>query len=65
MPKLKTKQKAAKRFRITKNGKILARKTGRRHLLGTKKPKRKRHMRRNLQISGGMAKSIRSQMPNV
>jgi large subunit ribosomal protein L35 len=64
MPKLKTKKKAAKRFRITKNGKVLAKGTGRRHLLGDKSPKSKRQMRRLVELKGGVAKRIRLQLPN-
>ena len=65
MPKLKTKQKAAKRFRVTKNGKVLCQKTGRRHLLSDKSPKRKRQMRDTTVIKGGMVKAIRAQLPKA
>ena len=63
MPKLKTKQKAAKRFRITKNGKVLAKASGRRHLLADKGSKTKRQMRQNIQIQGGPSRLIKQQMP--
>jgi large subunit ribosomal protein L35 len=63
MPKLKTKQKAAKRFRVTKNGKVIARATGRRHLMGSKDQKLKRHMRRALAIGGQQAKMVKSVLP--
>jgi len=63
MPKLKTKQKAAKRFRVTKNGKVLAKATGRRHLLADKKTKSKRQMRRYLEVPGGVALNIKKQLP--
>ena len=63
MNKLKTKKKAAKRFRITKNGKVLAKATGRRHLLSDKDPKTKRQMRHNIEIKGQVAANIRSVMP--
>lgn len=63
MPKLKTKQKAAKRFRVTKNGKVLAKGTGRRHLLGDKTTKAKRHMRRLIEIPGEVANNIKKQIP--
>ncbi len=63
MPKLKTKQKAAKRFRITKNGKVLAKGTGRRHLLGDKTTKSKRHMRRLREMTGNVALNIKQQLP--
>lgn len=63
MPKMKTKQKAAKRFRVTKNGKLLAKKSGRRHLLSDKSQKSKRQMRRTLQVKGGMGRKVRAQLP--
>lgn len=63
MPKLKTKRKAAKRFRVTKNGKVIAMATGRRHLLSDKSPKRLRQMRQTVEISGNPAKNIKAAMP--
>jgi large subunit ribosomal protein L35 len=63
MPKLKTKQKAAKRFRITKNGKVLAKGTGRRHLLGDKPKKLKRHMRFTRELPSAVAPKIKKQLP--
>jgi large subunit ribosomal protein L35 len=63
MPKLKTKKKAAKRFRVTKKGKVLTKKTGRRHLLADKSTKSKRQMRHPLQISGKMADKVKKQLP--
>ncbi|MDE3168723.1 MAG: 50S ribosomal protein L35, partial [Acidobacteriota bacterium] len=37
--KLKTHRGAAKRFKITSTGKVLRWRSGKRHLLGTKKPR--------------------------
>ncbi len=45
MPKMKTRKGVAKRMRITKNGKIMRRKAGLRHLLSGKSRKRKRQLR--------------------
>lgn len=45
MPKIKTHRGAAKRFSVTKNGKIKRGKAGRRHILNKKTTKRKRHLR--------------------
>ena len=45
MPKIKTHRGAAKRFSVTKNGKIKRGKAGRRHILKKKTTKRKRHLR--------------------
>lgn len=39
---IKTKKSAAKRFKITANGKVLRPRAGKRHLLQTKSPKRRR-----------------------
>ncbi len=63
MPKLKTKKKAAKRFRVTKNGKVLAMATGRRHLLGDKNPKRKRQMRGTVELEGNVARNVKTVLP--
>jgi len=46
MPKLKTKKGVAKRFKLTKSGKIKYRKSGKRHLLTNKDVSRIRHLRR-------------------
>jgi len=46
MPKRKTNKSAAKRFRVTRKGKVLRRMAGHGHLLAGKSRKRKRHMRR-------------------
>jgi large subunit ribosomal protein L35 len=42
---IKTKKSAAKRFKITAGGKVLHTKAGRRHLMSTKGPKRRRGLR--------------------
>ena len=44
MPKIKTKKGAAKRYRITKNGKVLINKMGKNHILTKKNAKRKRRL---------------------
>ena len=63
MPKLKTNRSAAKRFKITKNGKIKKRNAGRRHILGNKKRKKKRNLRQNGYISEADEKHIRRLLP--
>ncbi len=45
MPKMKTRKGVTKRVRVTKNGKIMRRKAGLRHLLSSKSRKRKRQLR--------------------
>ncbi len=41
---IKTRKSAAKRFKITANGKVLRPRAGRRHLLQGKQPKRRRSL---------------------
>jgi large subunit ribosomal protein L35 len=43
---IKTKKSVAKRFKITATGKVLFRHAGRRHLLQSKNPKRRRSLRK-------------------
>jgi large subunit ribosomal protein L35 len=45
MPKMKTHKSAAKRYKVTANGKIKYKKQGLRHILTKKSSKRKRHLR--------------------
>ncbi len=46
MPKSKTHRGAAKRFRVTRSGKVLRRRANRSHLLGKKTSRRKRRLAR-------------------
>jgi large subunit ribosomal protein L35 len=46
MPKLKTNKSAAKRFRLTRRGKVMRRMAGHGHLLAKKSKKRKQDLRR-------------------
>ena len=48
MPKQKTRKILIKRFRITKNGKVLRRQAFRRHLNAKKSAKRKRSLKRTI-----------------
>lgn len=52
MPKIKTHSGASKRFKITGGGKILFHKSGQRHLLSHKSPKRKRNLKLQGQFVG-------------
>ncbi len=63
MPKLKTNRSVAKRFRMTKTGKIKKRNAGRRHALGNKTRKNKRQLRQKGYISSGDDKQIRRLLP--
>ncbi len=46
MPRMKTHSGAAKRFRVTRTGKVLRRKAGLNHNLGKKDSSRKRRLKR-------------------
>ena len=56
MPKMKTKKSAAKRFKKTGSGKIVHHRSGHRHLATRKSSKRKRHLRKDTNISSAMNK---------
>jgi large subunit ribosomal protein L35 len=61
--KLKTHRGAAKRFKVTATGKILRMHSGKRHLLGTKRPKRMRHLKKLAQVSAADAPKVRRMLP--
>ena len=59
MGKLKNKKSLAKRIKVTKKGKVMRSKAGRRHLLSTKTRKRKRNLRRRARVAGIDAKTVK------
>jgi large subunit ribosomal protein L35 len=61
--KLKTHRGAAKRFKITANGKILRMHSGKRHLLGTKMPKRMRRLKKLAQVDPVDVAHVRRMLP--
>lgn len=63
MPKLKTNKSANKRYRITKNGKILHKKAFKSHILEKKSTKRKRSLSAFVTCSFGDSKNIYKMMP--
>ena len=63
MPKLKTNKSAAKRFKITKNGKIKKRSANRGHILGKMSRKRKRKLRQSSYLDKVEEKKIRRLLP--
>jgi large subunit ribosomal protein L35 len=65
MPKLKTKQAAAKRFKVLGSGRIKRAKANLRHLLTHKSTKRKRGLRGTVTISPSDEKSIRQMLPHA
>jgi len=63
MPKLKTRKAVAKRFKITKRGKVKRMKAGRSHILTKKSRTRKRHLRKATLASKAFEKRIKRQLP--
>ncbi len=64
MPKLKTRKGVKKRFKITKTGKVMSMKAGKRHILTKKSRKRKRRLRRaGVVANKKVAKYIKIHLP--
>jgi large subunit ribosomal protein L35 len=63
MPKIKTHRGAAKRFSLTKSGKIKRAKAYKRHILSKKSTKRLRGLRQTAYISDVEEKKIRKLLP--
>ena len=61
--KLKTHRGAAKRFKVTKTGKILRSHSGKRHILGTKLPKRMRHLKKLTLVHPSDVEHVRRMLP--
>lgn len=63
MGKIKSHKASAKRFSVTKSGKVKMNHVGRRHKLGLKNTKRKRALRKAGYISETNAKNIKVLIP--
>lgn len=63
MPKIKTRRAAAKRFRITKKGKVMRRHANMRHLLECKSKKVKRARRRVGRVAKSDVARVREMLP--
>ena len=63
MPKIKTHKGCAKRFSLTKSGKVKRGKAYRSHILNKKSTKRKRKLRRLGYLSSANEKSIKKLIP--
>ena len=61
--KLKTHRGAKKRFKITATGKVIRAHAGKRHLLGTKAPKRMRKLKKLTQVHKTDLPAVRQMMP--
>lgn len=62
MPKMKTKKAVSSRFKVTGTGKLRRERSGRRHILTKKSPKRKRQMRRPALVDDGQLKMYKRLM---
>ena len=63
MPKIKTNKAAAKRFTVTKTGKVRRGKAYRSHILTSKTTKRKRNLRKTSTISAVEQRNVRRLIP--
>jgi large subunit ribosomal protein L35 len=63
MPKMKTHRGAAKRYRVTGNGKIKRARAFKSHILTKKSAKRKRNLRKPAYISEAEAKTVKKLIP--
>ena len=63
MPKLKTHRGAAKRFSLTKSGKVKRNKAFKSHILTKKSTKRKRNLRKGTFICAAEEKNIKTLIP--
>ncbi|MGI6485853.1 MAG: 50S ribosomal protein L35 [Thermoanaerobacterales bacterium] len=63
MPKIKTHRGAAKRFKVSKNGRIKRSKAYKSHILTKKTSKRKRHLRKAAYISKADQKRVSKLIP--
>ena len=61
--KLKTHRGAAKRFKITSTGKVLRWHSGKRHLLGTKLPRRQRKLSGKVEVNPADAAKVIRALP--
>ena len=61
--KLKTHRGAAKRFKMTSTGKIMRWHSGKRHLFGTKPPRRQRKFAGKVEVNPADVHNIRLALP--
>ncbi len=63
MPKMKTHKGTKKRFKVSANGKVIFSQKGKRHILTSKSPKRKRQLRKAGVVEGTLAANIKELLP--
>jgi large subunit ribosomal protein L35 len=59
VPKMKSHRGAARRFKVTKSGKLLRRQSMMNHNFEKKSPARKRRLGREVEVSAGDRRSVR------
>ncbi|NUM34153.1 MAG: 50S ribosomal protein L35 [Candidatus Brocadiae bacterium] len=62
MPKMKTHKGIAKRVRVSKNGKVLRNRVGRRHLMSHKSSKVRRRLRKVTKVNANYANTFLSRL---
>lgn len=60
---IKTRKAVAKRFKITATGKVMRSRAGKRHLLSTKSPKRRRNLGTSKQVDDTDVYRIKQNLP--
>ena len=63
MPRLKTKRSAAKRFKVTGTGKLMKMKANKNHILNKKTTKRKRRLRKAVEVDQTNVKMMKRMLP--
>lgn len=63
MPKIRTHKGTAKRFRVTKNGKVMSRHAQQSHILEKKSPKRKRAFSGTRVVASADVKAVKRVAP--
>lgn len=63
MPKMKTRRAAAKRFKVTGTGKLMKMNANTSHILNKKTPKRKRHLRKAVEVDKSNVKMMKRCLP--
>ena len=65
MPKLKTRKAVAKRFKVTKTGKVKRKKAFASHIMGKKSAKRRRNLRKPKLADKSDSRRMKRLMPGV
>lgn len=64
MPKMKSRQAVKKRFKVTKNGKVMHSRAGKNHLLSHKSSNRKKNLSGEKEISQADKKRVKQMLPS-